>query len=276
MILKYLGTAAAEGIPAIFCPCAVCQTARKLRGKEIRTRSQAIVDQTLLIDFGPDTYMHGLKYSLDYSKIYACLITHAHEDHLYRPDIICRKKNRALLAENTPPLVLYGGKGVMEALQSDVNGYVTKDGNVRFRPVAAYEQFMVGSYIITPLPAIHNTKEPLIYAIERDGRSLLYCHDSDVLSETTLDWLHAHHMVFDLVSLDCTEGKKRIDYTGHMNFERDAWMRELMLQKGLAHDRTIFVASHFSHNGLVNQAEASELAQKIGFCAAYDGLELTI
>ena len=51
MKIQYLGTAAAEGIPAIFCDCKTCQKARKLGGKEIRTRSQAIIDDRLLIDF---------------------------------------------------------------------------------------------------------------------------------------------------------------------------------------------------------------------------------
>ena len=276
MKIQYLGTSAAEGIPAIFCICNVCQVAREIRGKEIRTRTQAVIDRTLLLDFGPDTFLHGLKYDLDYSNIFACLVTHAHEDHLYRHDIICRKKNRALLAENTPPLILYGGKGVMKALRPDAYGHITKDGNVQFRLIAAYDQFTILSYIITPLPAVHSTEDPFVYAIECGDKSLLYCHDSDILSESTLNWLHAHNMVFDLVSLDCTEGKKHIDYSGHMNFERDAQMRNLMMQKGLVHDGTIFVASHFSHNGLVNHTEASVLAETIGFCAAYDGLEFSI
>ena len=112
--------------------------------------------------------------------------------------------------------------------------------------------------------------------IERDGKSLLYCHDSDILPEDTLNWLCTHKMVFDLVSLDCTEGKKHIDYSGHMNFERDQQMRDRMLQKGIAHSGTIFVASHFSHNGLVSQTEASERAKAIGFHAACDGMEFTI
>ena len=36
MKLKYLGTAAAEGIPALFCRCEMCAYARKAGGKEIR------------------------------------------------------------------------------------------------------------------------------------------------------------------------------------------------------------------------------------------------
>ena len=56
MKLKYLGTAAAEGIPVLFCDCDVCKKSMQLGGRNIRTRSQAIIDNTLLIDFPPDTY----------------------------------------------------------------------------------------------------------------------------------------------------------------------------------------------------------------------------
>ena len=51
MRLTYLGTAAAEGFPAIFCNCEYCNEARRLGGKNIRTRSQALVNDDLLIDF---------------------------------------------------------------------------------------------------------------------------------------------------------------------------------------------------------------------------------
>lgn len=40
----YLGTAAAEGFPAVFCDCAFCKEARMLNGKNIRTRSQALIN----------------------------------------------------------------------------------------------------------------------------------------------------------------------------------------------------------------------------------------
>gem|GEM_PF-4622368 len=34
MRLKYLGTAAAEAFPALFCSCEQCKAAEKTRGKE--------------------------------------------------------------------------------------------------------------------------------------------------------------------------------------------------------------------------------------------------
>ena len=73
MKLKYLGTCAAEGFPGMFCSCETCEKARRLGGRNIRTRSQALVDGELLIDFPADTYLHILNYGLDLRKIKACI-----------------------------------------------------------------------------------------------------------------------------------------------------------------------------------------------------------
>lgn len=37
MKIKYWGTGASEGLPAVFCDCENCQKARRLGGKNIRT-----------------------------------------------------------------------------------------------------------------------------------------------------------------------------------------------------------------------------------------------
>ena len=55
MKLTYLGTAAAEAVPAIFCNCEICKEARKLGGKNVRTRSQALINDDLLLDFPAGT-----------------------------------------------------------------------------------------------------------------------------------------------------------------------------------------------------------------------------
>ena len=61
MKLTYLGTAAAEGWPAAFCNCDGCRAARRLGGRNIRTRSQALVDDALLLDFPCDAWLHALR-----------------------------------------------------------------------------------------------------------------------------------------------------------------------------------------------------------------------
>ncbi len=45
MKLQYLGTAAAEGWPALFCDCYSCRRARIAGGRNIRTRSQAMLGE---------------------------------------------------------------------------------------------------------------------------------------------------------------------------------------------------------------------------------------
>ena len=69
MKLTYLGTAASEGFPAVFCNCEFCQEARRLKGKNIRTRSQSLVNDDLLIDIPPDTFMHFLQNNIDIMTI---------------------------------------------------------------------------------------------------------------------------------------------------------------------------------------------------------------
>lgn len=72
MKITYLGTAASEGLPAPFCTCPVCQKARQEGGKSVRTRTQALVDESLLIDFPPDTYLHWLRNNFDFLKVTVC------------------------------------------------------------------------------------------------------------------------------------------------------------------------------------------------------------
>ena len=83
MKIQFLGTAAYDVIPSLFCKCDTCMRARKLRGRNIRSRSQALVNDDLLLDFNPDTVMHFQRFEIDPNKITTCLITHSHEDHLY-------------------------------------------------------------------------------------------------------------------------------------------------------------------------------------------------
>ena len=87
MKLHFYGTGASEGFPALFCQCENCARARKLGGKNIRTRASLGVDEELLIDFSQDTYSHCLYGGLDLTKIRHVLITHSHSDHFCPADI---------------------------------------------------------------------------------------------------------------------------------------------------------------------------------------------
>ena len=59
-------------------------------GKNIRTRAQALINEDLLIDLPPDTYMHKLQHNLDLTSVRYLLITHCHMDHFYPQELTVR------------------------------------------------------------------------------------------------------------------------------------------------------------------------------------------
>ena len=65
MKVQLLGTSAAEGWPGLFCNCRACEEARRLGGKNIRSRSSALIDGVLKIDLPPDTLYHVFRHGLD-------------------------------------------------------------------------------------------------------------------------------------------------------------------------------------------------------------------
>ena len=69
MKILYMGTAAAEGWPGLFCSCYVCSHARKVGGRNLRIRTQTLLDDELLLDFPPDSDCRALRCGLDAGKL---------------------------------------------------------------------------------------------------------------------------------------------------------------------------------------------------------------
>ena len=74
MRIQYYGTGDGYGIPEPFCSCRLCSYAREHGGKDVRTRSQAVIDD-LMIDCSVDLLAHTLFYGLDMRKYPNILIT---------------------------------------------------------------------------------------------------------------------------------------------------------------------------------------------------------
>lgn len=276
MRLKYLGTAAAEGWPALFCRCEACERARVLGGKNIRTRSQAIIDDRLLIDFCSDTYMHVLEQHVPLENIRHVLITHSHNDHLYVSDLINAGEPYAHGME--APVTLYGTPGGKEKLniilklEDDAQNLSER---LVYRTVREFEPFKVLDYVVTPLLAKHMADEKCyIYMIEdKDGRTLLYGNDTAWFPEET--WMYIKDRRFDMVSLDCTTVFGP-DCQSHMGFAGDVKTKEKLLAMGCADENTTFILTHFSHNGLASHEEIEARGKEEGFLTAYDGFEAEV
>ncbi len=276
MKIKYLGTAAAEGIPALFCHCDTCRFARIHGKKEIRTRCQAMIDNEIMIDFGPDTYFHTLTYQLDITDLKYCLITHIHEDHLLPDQFIYRTAGYAVLKEGTEPLYVYGSEDVKKMVMELGENSIGDNKEVQINTIEPYHPVTLGKYKVTAFPAVHGTKNPLFYSIEKENKTILYAHDTDFFTEEIWDYLEKNQMHFQLVSMDCTSGVEKMQYTGHMNFEKNLKLKEKMLEKNIADENTIFVANHFSHNGHAGYAYAVEYMKNDKIMISYDGMEIEI
>ena len=273
MKIKYLGTAAAEGYPAIFCSCDNCKKAFELGGRNIRSRAQAIIDDNLLIDFPCDTYYHCLINRIDLSKVRNCLITHIHKDHFYPLEFLYLQ-NAYSHPEPDYMLNIYGSEDteeIIKTLPQAVGKFM------QFTRINPFEPFCIDKYTVTALKAYHGTKNPYIYAVSDGEKTILYAHDTDIFPEETWQYMKQSGLRFDFVSLDCTEGAyEDLNYHGHMCLGRNILCRDRMLKEGLIDYKTITVLSHFSHNGLnSNYSDFVSLAAKEKMEVAFDGMEIT-
>lgn len=273
MRVKYLGTAAAEGIPAMFCACELCERAKRLGGKDFRMRSQMLIDGDIMVDFGPDVYYHSIKYGFNLSQIKYLLITHTHSDH-WIPAPLEYRLNGFSYKHIFEEFYIVGnekvaGDPVVNALSERIHAAV-----LRAEP---FSQLKFSDLKLTPLPAAHmSSEQALLYLIERGGKSVLYLNDTGIFSEETDVYLKGAGVRVDLVSLDCTKGDMFHDYYTHMSMEECNSIKQRFLRAGICGENTRFIITHFSHNCKKSHAELESAAEKYGFLVAYDGMEIEI
>ena len=269
MKITYYGTSASEAWPALFCNSEACELARQLGGKNIRTRSQALVDTTLLLDFPPDTNYHAQQYHLDLRKVETLLITHSHHDHFFPYDICMRTENYAT-GLSDKKLTVYGNEEVESRFcqAARIDGSVSKF--VRFQRLEPFDCVNTeDGYEITAVLADHNQPEKsLLYLIKKGGKQLLYAHDTGIFPEVTWKFLEGKR--FDFVSLDCT-ALTRDWKKGHMGFEAVDQVRDRMTEMKCIDTKTTLVLNHFAHFDNFTHEKICRIENPKGYEIAYDG-----
>ncbi len=271
MKLKYLGTSAAEGFPAVFCRCKYCLEARKLKGKNVRTRSQTIINDDLLIDLPADTYMHFLNNDIEGDKIKFLLVTHSHPDHFYYEEL----ENRfPPFSHNmrTETLELFCGQGVYDKIM--------KKGvpeNVKAEKISPFETKNIGNYRITAFPANHMKGDgALFYMIESD-KTLLYAHDTGYFKEEVINYMKDKKLKFDMISFDCTNVDIPISDSGsHMGLENIDRLIKKLSEIGCIDKSSKLYINHFSHNANPIHHVLEERVKNMNLSVSYDGLEVEI
>ena len=275
MIIRYYGTSASEAWPAMFCACEACQKAVGLGGKNLRTRHQVLIEDSLLIDFPPDTNYHIQQYGLDLKKIKTLLITHSHPDHFYPYDLA----NRSSQFTNNVPAVemldIYGNTTVKKRYSFAMKEYENIDAVIDFHEIAPFDTFITKEgFTVIACEADHDKYEQsLIYIIEKNNKTILFAHDTGIFPEKTWDSLAG--MYFHFISLDCT-ALTRDWREGHMGFEGVNITCDKLKQMGCIDQNTAIVLSHFAHWDGLTHDEIEEIAKKYGYIAAYDNFECEI
>jgi phosphoribosyl 1,2-cyclic phosphate phosphodiesterase len=268
--LTILGSAAAEGWPALFCECETCKEAARLGGRNIRRRTAYWVGDDLLVDFGPDAFSQVTQFGIDLTRVDDILFTHSHADHLSPMELSYRHRGYSVV---TRRLGIHGNAHVMARLR----GLERKVANMHLdlHEVHSGMQFAAGDYQVTALSAQHASPEEdaLNYILQKDGRTILIGNDTGWWPETTWEQVSAFHL--DLAILECTYGVVQSEQRSHhLGTAATVAFRDELRALGALDDTTRVVANHFSHNGGANYEALCEWFAPYGIEVAYDGMVL--
>ncbi len=278
MKITYLGTGASEGFPGLFCQCGACARARKLGGKNIKTRCCALINDKVLLDISPDIYWQSLRENIDLSKIRHLIMTHSHGDHLNTFAISLRLRDMAsvCLKPQERTFYIYGNETVHLVIKEELSRIPNANGErMHYQEIHAFDSIQVDSLKITALKADHKKDEEcLIYAIQDERGSFLYANDTGAVPLETLEFLKKSQFCFDVVSMDSARGTLPGD--GHMGFQENLEFRRQLEDMGAVHKNTRYFLNHFSHMCGLTPEEYQQIIKKDGFVLAYDGMKLEI
>lgn len=277
MKLTYLGTGGGAGIPELFCSCEICQNARSVKGKELRSRSMALVNDDLCIDLPCDARNSMLAHGTDPRKLKYFLVTHNHYDHFMPDNFI----NRPAGVQPMQLYISHGSGQAFAARCSKLQGSAAKG----LRPInvpqvcflAPFETASMGPYTVTALPANHDPAiECLNYIISDAAHSILWLHDTGILLPETWEYLEKHNMQFDLISMDCSFPHNSNAKTEHMDMQQCHAQIVALQNMGCIKETTLVYLSHIGHNVNATHIDLEQAALQYQMQVAYDGLEVTV
>lgn len=283
MKIKILGTAAAEGWPGTFCECFSCQEARRLGGKNLRSRSSLMLGEEYKVDLPPDTYLHLLKYNLHLSKLEYLFITHAHCDHCAVASLLMRR-HPPFAKTPIPLLKIYGNRlakeWMYEIMEKMEKGFEENRYSLQFQLVEPFKTFKAGELEVFPLLAHHARNQTCYnYLFSTPSWSFLQAFDTGWYPEETWEQLKkvASEKPLDLVIMDCTSG--RIDggkRGGHLGVKEIVEMKEELAAQGNLKTNCRFIATHFSHGGGLLHQELEKVLSPKEIEVAFDGMEISL
>jgi len=280
MKIIFLGTAAATSFPLTFCRCKNCEDARKFKGKSIRKRSSLLIDDTILIDMGPDFVTALNMYNKDITKIKYLLQTHPHSDHFDAGHFVTRWTEYATV--NAPHLDIVASEKCFNKMSEMIknnedidifNEDWQKDLNISLVNIEHSQSIKFEDYTITAVESLHDVNQgSLLYLIEKDNKKFLYATDTVLFSSKALDLLKNKDL--DCLILDHTYGDV-LNSEGHLNKKQFLEEIEKLKQIKAISNKTKILATHISHEGCPYHEKMEHLTNGL-YEIAYDGLIINL
>lgn len=274
MQLTFLGSAAAEAWPALFCQCPACLAARRLGGKNLRRRTSYRLGEHIQIDWGPDTAAACLQLGLPTETLTDLVVTHAHEDHWTPHELFYRRRGFSAIPPGSR-LTVHGPRGVGDALRADLGEDLEPMG-LAFNELQPYQaQPLADGARVTALPAHHaqDIGGAFLYLFEVGAQTLFLAHDSGWWMEEV--WTHLATRCLDMVIFDATY-VRRACRSGHLGCPDLLEARDRLAAQGSLAPGCRCIANHFSHNGQWLHDEIKAFLQPAGVLTGYDGLVLDL
>lgn len=272
MDILLLGTAAAEGWPAPWCRCTHCENARRRGGPNLRSRSGALLDNDLKIDYNADTLLQMQRTGRCLADVRTLVFTHQHVDHL-APDEFWI----APPGSQTPPsepIAVYGSEEVLDVISARCTPTVLELFELHTLQPFQAVTLNSGDELL-PLPADHE-KGTLLLRLTRRGRTIFYGHDSGIYLEETVAALEAGPPL-DAILLDATVGGiVPFHNRGHMNVEGVVQVVHELKSRAVITSQTRVIATHFSHNGGLLHEELIHYFLPHCIEVAFDGMVINL
>ncbi len=274
---KFMGTAAAEAIPALWCECPLCVQTRINKDKNVRRRASYLIDDDTIIDYGPDINWQMNAFDIDPVKVKQVLITHMHNDHLDPVEFYWRRPGFSHVGR---PLDLYGSNVIKEAFMDVAritsSDYTLESMNIRFHELVTYQETSAHNLKIVPMKALHAPgKNAQFFVLIRNGKTILVANDTGFPTDDV--WEQLVKFRYDLVSMDCCAGANHPGWPDcHMGAPTNIAFRKRLLEAGCLKEGCHVIATHFSHNGASSHRELEEALVPEGIEVAYDGMDVVL
>lgn len=255
MELLFIGTGAADW-PAN----------QPVDAENIRRMTCTLLDESTLLDCGPDSFGYYCYLGKDPARITDILLSHAHGDHVSKNEL-------EKFAKASGHIRFWCDKEAK--VKVDAFG-ITEVETIAVTP---FEEVEINGYKVLPLVANHyevdTTEIPLHYVIEKDGKRLFYGCDGSMFTGRT--WLFLRDMKLDCAIFDCTSGDflDTLRFGTHNSIPMVRMIVQAMREKKIFSEESKVIASHLARTLHTSHAETAELLKKDDIITAYDGMTIS-